>query len=80
MARKSKTNIDKAHFLYLLAHPQEFALVSCFHNGKPTVAISRVVKHRDSTYTIEPWFIGATGLTLTDHDGRDTEEHVDVQV
>jgi|ERR1051325_6434349 hypothetical protein len=71
--RKS-TNITAAHreaFEALISgEHNNFALLSCFLNGKPTAAI--VAVNRDGRdYIVSPLFVALTpGLVLTDHDGR----------
>lgn len=46
-----------------------FALLSCFLNGSPAVAIV-AVSNEGEEYKITPLFVGVTdGMTLTDHEG-----------
>jgi hypothetical protein len=47
-----------------------FALFSCFVNGKPAAAIVAVNRDSDG-YFIKPLFVSLTpSITLTDHDGK----------
>ncbi len=57
---------------------RNFALFSCFCDGRPTAAIAAVtvhppaVKDGEAEYRVSPLFIGLTpDMTLTDHDGRE---------
>lgn len=69
------TNINDAHrraFEALTSGEyRNFALFSCFVNGKPSVAIV-TVNEDGPGYQIAPLFVGITDdMTLTDHDGRE---------
>jgi len=47
-----------------------FALFSCFVDGRPASAIVAINRDGDD-YLIEPLFVSVTqGMDLTDHDGR----------
>lgn len=55
-----------------------FALFSCFCDGRPTAAIAAVTVHPpaheggEAEYRVSPLFVGLTpDMTLTDHDGRE---------
>ena len=67
------TNIKdwhKAVFEELQRFPQNFALMSCFRNGKPTVAICRVEPSEDKETMIFPLFVAVEDdMILTDHSG-----------
>ncbi len=70
------TNIHPEHISAFEAltsgEHENFALFSCFLDGKPAVAIVAVTQHETDggDYQITPLFVGVTeGMVLTDHDG-----------
>ncbi len=68
------TNITERHkraFNALIdGKHSNFALLSCFLDGEPTVAIVTVNLREDGDYEVTPMFVGYTdSMTLTDHDG-----------
>lgn len=71
----SKTNITKdvkEHFDALSSGRfNNFALFSCFLNGKPTSAICVITLDEDTDEVIvQPLFVAVTeDMVLTDHDG-----------
>jgi hypothetical protein len=70
---KKKTNILPAHqeaFKALTSGKYDnFALFSCFINGKPGSAIVAVTREGED-YNISPVFVSlAPGMKLTDHEG-----------
>ncbi len=57
---------------------RNFALFSCFCDGRPTAAIAAVTVHPpahedgEAEYRVSPLFISLTpDMILTDHDGRE---------
>lgn len=47
-----------------------FALFSCFVDGRPSAAIVAVTRDRED-YVLSPLFVAVTpDMVLTDHDGR----------
>lgn len=49
---------------------KNFALFSCFIDGRPGAAIVAITKGEGDSYTVTPLFITIPeGVVLTDHDG-----------
>jgi hypothetical protein len=73
--RKKNTNITEEHqeIFTALRKPEftNFALFSCFVNGKPTSAIVAVNKEGEE-FNITPLFVAVTPeMILTDHEGKE---------
>ena len=71
-----KTNITLEHreaFNALLSGQYaNFALLSCFVNGKPAAAIVSLAPDDEDGYLITPMFVSVTEtMILTDHDGTE---------
>lgn len=57
-----------------------FALVSCFVNGNPTVAICSVNNTPSGEFLIHPLYIRPTDdMVMTDHDNIQTKSSPDVR-
>ena len=64
--RKQFAAITSGHF-------KNFALVSCFLDGKPTAAIASMNEKPDGRIVVQPLFVAVVeGMILTSHDGVDT--------
>lgn len=79
LSQQPETNITERHkdmFDALVSGEyNNFALVSCFVNGKPTAAICSVNELPDGTVAVQPLFIAPTAdMVLTDHNGRVSDD------
>jgi hypothetical protein len=72
MAEETKTNITKEHERAFdgVRNAENIALVSCFVNGEPAVAIAAINHLDDGMVSITPLFVSVTPLMkIVDHDG-----------
>ena len=70
------TNIEEADKLFLdTIDCGGIAMVSCFVNGEPSVAICMVDKREDGGADVYPRYVRITpGMKLEDHDGVEPKD------
>ena len=71
-----ETNINELHkaaYDFVIQHPEETRLFSCFCNGKPTSAICKITPMEDDSFSIQPMFVVVdSSMNITDHDDVQT--------